>query len=66
MVASAQDELRHGDLDQGCSPGQFRQRVGDNCRDVAEAVQRAVTQTLAESAGRTALVEVTVAEVALR
>ena len=35
-------------------------RLGDSCRDVAEAVQRAVTHTLAESAGRTALVEVTV------
>jgi uncharacterized alkaline shock family protein YloU len=41
-------------------------RLGDNCRDVAEAVQRAVTHTLAELAGRTALVEVTVAEVVLR
>jgi uncharacterized alkaline shock family protein YloU len=41
-------------------------RLGDNCRDVAEAVQRDVTRTLAELAGRTALVEVTVAEVVLR
>jgi uncharacterized alkaline shock family protein YloU len=41
-------------------------RLGDNCRDVAEAVQRGVTQTLAELAGRTALVEATVAEVVLR
>ena len=41
-------------------------RLGDNCRDVAEAVQRGATQTLAELAGRTALVEVTVAELVLR
>jgi len=41
-------------------------RLGDNCRDVAEAVQRGVTHTLAELAGRTALVEVTVTEVVLR
>lgn len=41
-------------------------RFGDNCRDVAEAVQRGATQTLAELAGRTALVEVTVAELVLR
>ncbi len=41
-------------------------RLGDNCRDVAEAVQRGVTHTLAELAGRTALVEVTVAELVLR
>ncbi len=41
-------------------------RWGDNCRDVAQAVQRGVTHTLAELAGRTALVEVTVAEVVLR
>jgi uncharacterized alkaline shock family protein YloU len=41
-------------------------RLGDNCRDVAETVQRGVTHTLAEWAGRTALVEVTVAEVLLR
>ena len=41
-------------------------RLGDNCRDVAEAVQRGVTHTLAELAGRTALVEVMVAEVVLR
>jgi len=41
-------------------------RWGDNCRDVAEATQRAVTHTLAELAGRTALVEVTVTEVVLR
>jgi uncharacterized alkaline shock family protein YloU len=40
-------------------------RMGDNCRDVAEAVQRAVTRTLAEQAGRTVTVEVTVAEVLL-
>jgi uncharacterized alkaline shock family protein YloU len=40
-------------------------RLGDNCRDVAEAVQRAVTHTLAELAGRTVAVEVTVAEVLL-
>ena len=41
-------------------------RWGDNCRDVAEAVQRGVTHTLAELAWRTAQVEVTVAEVVLR
>jgi uncharacterized alkaline shock family protein YloU len=41
-------------------------RLGDNCRDVAEAVQRGVIHALAELAGRTALVEVTVAEVVLR
>ena len=41
-------------------------RLGDNCRDVAEAVQRGVTHTLQELAGRTALVEVTVAELVLR
>ena len=41
-------------------------RLGDNCRDVAEAVQRAVTHTLAELVGGTALVEVTVAEVVPR
>jgi hypothetical protein len=41
-------------------------RSGDNCRDVAEAVQRGVTHTLAELAWRTALVEVTVAEIVLR
>jgi uncharacterized alkaline shock family protein YloU len=41
-------------------------RLGDNCRDVAEAVQRGVTDALAELAGRAALVEVTVAEVVLR
>jgi len=41
-------------------------RFGGNCRDVAEAVQRGATQTLAELAGRTALVEVTVAELVLR
>jgi uncharacterized alkaline shock family protein YloU len=41
-------------------------RLGDNCRDVAEAVQDGVTHTLAELAGRTVLVEVTVAEVILR
>ena len=41
-------------------------RLGDNCRDVAQAVQRGVTHTLAELAGRTALVEVTVAELVLR
>jgi uncharacterized alkaline shock family protein YloU len=41
-------------------------RLGDNCRDVAEAVQRGVTHTLGELAERTALVEVTVAEVVLR
>jgi uncharacterized alkaline shock family protein YloU len=41
-------------------------RMGDNCRDVAEAVQRAVTHTLAEQAGQTVTVEVTVAEVLLR
>jgi hypothetical protein len=40
-------------------------RLGDNCRDVAEAVQRAVTHTLAEQAGRTVTVEVTVVEVLL-
>jgi uncharacterized alkaline shock family protein YloU len=41
-------------------------RLGDNCRDVAEAVQRGVTHALTELAGRTARVEVTVAEVVLR
>jgi uncharacterized alkaline shock family protein YloU len=41
-------------------------RTGDNCRDIAVAVQRAVTHTLAEQAGRTAQVEVTVADVHLR
>ncbi len=41
-------------------------RWGDNCRDVAQAVQRGVTHTLAELVGRTALVEVTVAELVLR
>ena len=41
-------------------------RLGDNCRDVAEAVQRGVTHALADLVGRTALVEVTVAEVVLR
>jgi uncharacterized alkaline shock family protein YloU len=41
-------------------------RLGDNCRDVAEAVQRGVAHTLQELAGRTALVEVTVAELVLR
>ncbi len=41
-------------------------RLGDNCRDVAQAVQRGVTHTLAELVGRTALVEVTVAELVLR
>jgi len=41
-------------------------RLGDNCRDVAEAVQRGVTHTSAELAGRTAVAEVTVAEVVLR
>jgi uncharacterized alkaline shock family protein YloU len=41
-------------------------RLGDNCRDVAEAVQRGVTHTLAELAARTAQVEVTVAEIILR
>jgi uncharacterized alkaline shock family protein YloU len=40
-------------------------QTGDNCRDIAAAVQRSVTQTLAEQWGRTATVEVTVAEVAL-
>jgi uncharacterized alkaline shock family protein YloU len=40
-------------------------RLGDNCRDVAEAAQRAVTHTMADQAGRTATVEVTVAEVLL-
>jgi uncharacterized alkaline shock family protein YloU len=40
-------------------------RLGDNCRDVAEAVQRAVTHTLAELAGRTVTVEVMVGEVLL-
>ena len=40
-------------------------RLGDSCRDVAEAVQRRVTQALAELAARKALVEVTVAEVVL-
>ena len=41
-------------------------RSGDNCRDVAEAVQRGVTHTLAELAARTVQVEVLVAEVVLR
>ena len=41
-------------------------RLSDNCRDVAQAVQRGVTHTLAELVGRTALVEVTVAELVLR
>ena len=41
-------------------------RWGDNCRVGAEAVQRGVTHTLAELAWRTALVEVTVAEIVLR
>jgi len=40
-------------------------RLGDNCRDLAEAVQRGVTHTLAEQAGQTVTVEVTVAEVLL-
>lgn len=38
-------------------------RMGHNCRDIAVAVQRAVTHTLAEQIGRTAQVEVTVADV---
>jgi uncharacterized alkaline shock family protein YloU len=41
-------------------------RLGDNCRDVAEAVQRVVTHALAELAARTAQVEVVVAEIILR
>ena len=41
-------------------------RLGDNCREAAEAVQRRVTHTLAELAARTAQVEVTVAEIILR
>jgi uncharacterized alkaline shock family protein YloU len=41
-------------------------RLGDNCRDLAEAVQRAVTHMLAELTGQTAPVEVLVAEVVLR
>ena len=40
-------------------------RLGDNCRDMAEAVQRNVTRTLVEQTGQTAQVEVTVAEVLL-
>ena len=40
-------------------------RLGDNCRDIAAAVQRVVTQTLAELTGQTAQVEVTVADVLL-
>lgn len=40
-------------------------RLGDNCRDTAAAVQRVVTQTLAELTGQTAQVEVTVADVLL-
>ncbi len=40
-------------------------RLGDNCRDVAEAVQRAVTRTADESAGQTVHAQVTVAEVLL-
>lgn len=39
---------------------------GDNCRDLAVAVQRGVTHTLAELTGRTAAVEVLVAEIILR
>ncbi len=38
-------------------------RMSDNCRDVAVAVQRTVTHVLAEQTGRTARVEVTVAEI---
>jgi uncharacterized alkaline shock family protein YloU len=38
-------------------------RMGDNRRDIAAAVQRVVTQTLAELTGQTAQVEVTVADV---
>ena len=38
-------------------------RLGDNCRDVAAAVQREVIRTLAELSGLAARVEVTVAEV---
>jgi hypothetical protein len=38
-------------------------RLGDNCRDVAAAVQREVIRTLAEQAGVATRVEVTVAEV---
>jgi hypothetical protein len=38
-------------------------RLGDNCRDIAAAVQRVVTQTLAELTGHSAQVEVTVADV---
>ena len=41
-------------------------RLGDNCRDLAEAVQRAVTHMLAELTGQTAPVEVLVAEVVPR
>jgi uncharacterized alkaline shock family protein YloU len=41
-------------------------RSGENCRDLAAAVQRAVTHTLAELTGQTAAVEVLVAEVILR
>jgi len=40
-------------------------RLGDNCRDIAAAVQGVVTQTLAELTGQTAQVEVTVADVLL-
>ncbi len=40
-------------------------RLGDNCRDVAEAVQRAVTRTVDELAGQTVHAQVTVAEVLL-
>jgi hypothetical protein len=40
-------------------------RTSDNCRDIAAAVQRSVTQTVAELWGRTAAVEVLVADVVL-
>ena len=38
-------------------------RLGDNCRDVAAAVQREVIRTLGRTRGVAARVEVTVAEV---
>lgn len=40
-------------------------RIGDNCRDVAVAVQRGVMAELAEQAGLAARVRVTVADVLL-
>ncbi len=40
-------------------------RLGHNCRDLAAAVQQAVTTVLAEQAGIAARVQVTIAEVLL-